>query len=79
VKTATASVARRNLNKLLNECAASGEPLHIVGGGADAVLVSFDVWRGVEETLHLALRGMRRSIRRGIATRVEDCTTSVDW
>jgi antitoxin YefM len=39
-----------------------------------------DDWRAIQETLHLlSIRGMRASIRKGLATPVKDCLESLDW
>jgi antitoxin YefM len=74
MKTITASEARANLYKLLDEMAVTSEPIQITGKRADAVLVSFDDWRGIQETLHLlSIPGMRTSIRKGLATPVKEC------
>jgi hypothetical protein len=49
--------------------AASHEPIVIAGRRGNAVLVSEDDWRGVQETLHLlSVPGMDASIREGLAT-----------
>ena len=52
MKTITASEARTNLYKLIDETAVTSEQVQITGKRADAVLVSMDDWRAIEETLH---------------------------
>ena len=80
VKTVTASEARTNLYKLIDETAVTSEPLQITGKRADAVLVSMDDWRAIQETLYLlSIPGMRASIRKGMATPVKQCLESLDW
>lgn len=80
MKTITASEARSNLYKLLDETAVTSEPIQITGKRTDAVLVSIDDWRAIEETLYLlSIPGMRASIRKGLATPVNDCVESLDW
>jgi len=65
----TASAARSKLYRLIDETAESHEPIRITGKRANAVLVSEDDWRAVQETLYLlAIPGMRESIRKGLAT-----------
>jgi antitoxin YefM len=77
MKTITASEARTGLYKLLEETVTSG-PVQIVGKHAAAVLVSLDEWRSMQEMLYLiSIRGMRRSIRKGMATPVKDCLQSL--
>src|SRR5436853_1863747 len=80
MKTITASEARMNLYKLLDETAVTSEPVQITGKRADAVLVSMDDWRAIQETLYLrSIPGMRASIRKGLATPVKECLESLDW
>ena len=80
MKTITASEARTNLYKLIDETAVTSEPVQITGKRADAVLVSMDDWRAIEETLHLvSIPGMRASIRKGLKTPISQCLESLDW
>ena len=79
-KTLTASEARAKLYGLLDEAAASHEPILITGERSNAVLIAEQDWRAVEETLHLlAVSGMRKSIRTGRDTPVELCDEKLDW
>src|SRR5258708_38220502 len=65
MKTITASEARTNLYKLLDETAVTSEPVQITGKRANAVLVSLEDWRAIQETLHLlSIPGMRSEERR---------------
>ena len=78
--TLSASEARKNLYRLIDEAAASHEPLHITGKRHDAVLLSASDWSAIQETLYLvSIPGMRDSIREGMATPIEDCDTALDW
>jgi len=79
MRTITASEARTNLNKLIDETAITSEPVQITGKRADAVLVSMDDWRAITETLHLVSIGMRDSIRKGLKTPIRECLESLDW
>ena len=80
MKTITASEARANLYKLLDQTAVTSEPVQITGKRADAVLVSLEDWSAIQETLHLlSIPGMRASIRKGLSTPVKDCLESLDW
>ncbi|HUP49098.1 MAG TPA: type II toxin-antitoxin system Phd/YefM family antitoxin [Thermoanaerobaculia bacterium] len=80
MKTITASQARTNLYKLIDEAAVTSEPVQITGKRADAVLVSMDDWQAIQETLHLlSIPGMRESIRKGLKTPVRKCLESLDW
>ena len=76
----SATEARKRLYSLLDDVAASHEPIEITGRLNNAVLVSEDDWRAVQETLHLlSMPGMRESILEGIATPVEDLDDKLDW
>ena len=76
----TATEARKQLYKLLDEVAASHEPIEITGKRSNAVLVSEDDWRAVQETLHLvSIPGMRESIIEGLATPVEELGETPGW
>ncbi|MDT0634455.1 type II toxin-antitoxin system Phd/YefM family antitoxin [Spectribacter hydrogenoxidans] len=76
----TASDARANLYRLIDETADSHEPVRITGKRNNAVLVSEADWNAVQETLYLlSVPGMRESIREGLATPVSDCDAELDW
>lgn len=79
-KTLSASEARANLYRLLDEAASSHEPILITGKRSNGVLVSEDDWRSIEETLHLvSIPGMKESILEGGATPVEECANELEW
>ena len=78
--TVTATEARKQLYKLIDDVAASHEPVQITGKRGNAVLVGEDDWRAVQETLHLvSIPGMRESILEGMATPVEELEDQLDW
>ena len=78
--TVNATEARSRLYKLLDEIAESHEPVLITGKRVNAVLISENDWRSIQETLHLlSLPGMRESIREGLNTPVEECSDKLDW
>jgi prevent-host-death family protein len=80
MRTITVTKARANLFKLLDEASESHEPIQITGKRANAVLLSADDWRAIQETLHLlSIPGMRESIREGLETPVEDCSEELEW
>jgi len=80
VTSMTATEARKQLYKLLDDVAASHEPIEITGKRSNAVLVSEDDWRSVQETLHLlSIPGMRESILEGMSTPVEKLDQKLDW
>ena len=78
--TLTATDARRSLYRLLDEIARSGEPVQITGPRTNAVLLSEDDWRAIQETLYLlSIPGMRESIRDGMAADPEECAEDPGW
>jgi len=75
-----ATEARSRLYKLLDEIAESHEPVLITGKRANAVLISENDWRSIQETLYLlSIPGMRESIREGLNTSIEECSDKLDW
>jgi antitoxin YefM len=80
METITVSGARGRLYRLLDEVAASREPVLIAGKRGSAVLVPEEDWRAIQETLYLlSIPGMRESIREGMATPVPECATELKW
>lgn len=78
--TLTASEARANLYRLLDEVAISHEPLIITGKRHNAVLIAEDDWRAIQETLYLlSIPGMRESIKAGVIEPIEECSKDLDW
>ena len=78
--TLTASKARAQLYKLLDQTAASHEPVQIAGRRHNAVLISEEDWRAMQETLYLvSIPGMRASIQRGLNTPVAKCAKKLQW
>ena len=74
------SEARANLYQLIDETAQSHQPVTITGKRHNAVLVSEDDWRSVQETLYLvSIPGMRESIIAGLQTPVEECAEELEW
>jgi prevent-host-death family protein len=80
MKTISATKARSNLYKLLDEAKISGEPIQITGKRSNGVLISEDDWRAISETLFLlSIPGMRDSIREGLETPLDECETKLKW
>lgn len=78
--TLSATEARSNLYRLIDQASSSHEPIVITGKRGNAVLISEDDWRSIQETIFLLnIPGMRESIREGLATPIEDCTAEIDW
>jgi prevent-host-death family protein len=78
--TLTASEARANLYRLIDEAAASHQPVLISGKRNKAVLIAEEDWLAVQETLFLlSVPGMRESIREGMAEPIEECSEDLEW
>lgn len=76
----TASEARANLYRLIDQTAESHQPIHIAGKRSDAVLVSAEDWQAIQETLYLlSVPGMRESIKEGMAEPLEEGAAELDW
>ena len=74
------SEARANLYQLIDEAARSHQPVLITGKRNNAVLVSEDDWRAVQETLYLvSIPGMRDSILEGLQTPASECAEELEW
>jgi antitoxin YefM len=78
--TITATEARKVLYKLVDQVQESHEPIQISGRRGNAVLISEDDWRAVQETLYLvSVPGMRESILEGMATPLSELEDTLDW
>lgn len=72
--------ARSKLYQLLDEAADSHEPIQITGKRSNAVLVSEEDWRSIQETLYLvSMPGMRDSIRAGLAEPLSKASKKPGW
>jgi prevent-host-death family protein len=76
----TATDARSQLYRLLDEVAQSHEPVLITGKRANAVLIAEEDWRAIQETMFLlSIPGLRESIVEGLQTPLDDCAAEVEW
>ena len=80
MKTITATDARSNLYKLIDETAEASEPIFISGKRNKAVLLSEEDWRAIQETLYLlSIPDMRESIIKGMKTPIDKCSDNLVW
>ncbi len=78
--TLTASEARANLYRLIDEAAESHRPIHIAGKRTSAVLLSTEDWEAIQETLYLlSIPGMRESIKAGMAEPLGKSAKGLKW
>ena len=76
----TASDARTNLYRLIDQTNESHEPVIISGKRNNAVLVSEDDWKSIQETLFLSsIPGMKESIINGMKESLSKSTKKIDW
>lgn len=76
----TASEARANLYRLIDQTTESHRPIHISSKRHNAVLVSEEDWNAIQETLYLlAVPGMRESIKKGMAEPLASSAKELKW
>jgi PHD/YefM family antitoxin component YafN of YafNO toxin-antitoxin module len=80
MQTLTASEARSNLYRLMDQTAASHQPNTIAGKRHDAVLLAAEDWQAIQKKLYLlSVPGMRESIKEGLAETANTCAKTLDW
>jgi prevent-host-death family protein len=80
MKSLTATKARTNLYGLIDEAAESHQPIQIMGKRTNAVLLSEEDWRSIQETLYLlSIPGMRESLIKGMKTPLSKCKKEPGW
>jgi antitoxin YefM len=80
MKTITVAKARSELCQLIDKASRIHQPIQITGKRANAILLSEEDWRAIQETLNLtSIPGMRESIREGLETFVNNCTENLEW
>jgi len=78
--TLNVTEARAKLYALIDETAASHQPIVITGKRNNAVLLSEKDWNAINETLFLlSIPDMRKSIRAGMDTETSNCSETLDW
>ena len=76
----SASEARANLYRLMDQAAESHQPITIAGKRHDAVLFYAEDWQAIHETLYLlSVPGMRDTLKEGMKEPVEACAKELDW
>ena len=78
--TVTVTEASSMLYQLSENVVASHEPVLITGKRSNAVLITEEDWRAINETLYLlGVPGMRESIIAGMNTPLDECVDEVEW
>lgn len=79
-KVITASQARSDIYNLIDETAQSHEPIIITGKRHNAVMISQEDWRAIEETLYLtAIPKMADSIVEAMNAPESEFSETVEW
>jgi antitoxin YefM len=72
--------ARSQLYQLVDDADTSHTPIQITGKRSNAVLVSEEDWRNIQETLFLlSIPGLRESIRKGLAEPLSKSSKTLKW
>jgi antitoxin YefM len=72
--------ARSMLYQLVDDASSTHEPVQITGKRNNAVLVSEEDWRSIQETLYLvSIPGMRESIRKGLKEPLAKSAKTLNW
>ena len=80
MQTLSASEARANLYRLMDQAAESHQPITISGRRHDAVLLAAEDWQAIQETLYLlSVPGMRESVKDGMVEDADSCAKVLDW
>ncbi len=80
MKTISITEARKTIYKLVDEVSETHEPIQVYGKRNNAVLVSEEDWRAIQETLFLtSIPGMKESIIEGMNTPLEDTFDELNW
>jgi antitoxin YefM len=80
MQSLTASKARTNLYRIIDETAASHAPIMISGKRTSAVLLSAEDWSAIQESLYLLeVPRMRESIKAGMAEPLAESAKALKW
>ena len=80
MNTLSASEARANLYRLIDQTVESHQPIIISGKRNNAVLLSAEDWSAIQETLYLlAVPGMRDSIKAGMVEPLVESSKELEW
>lgn len=80
MNTITVTKARSDLYSLIGEANTSHEPIQITSKRGNAVLISEDDWRAIQETLYLqSIPGIVGSINNARKEGIEKGSKSLTW
>ncbi|MCF6768061.1 type II toxin-antitoxin system Phd/YefM family antitoxin [Thiotrichales bacterium 19S11-10] len=74
MKLLSAMQVRQNIDHLIDQVNMDHKPIQINGKENNAILISEEDWNAINETLYLlSIKGMRKSIKKGLETDIDDC------
>lgn len=80
MKVVNVTNARNNLYRLIDEIIISSEPVQITSKRGNAILISEDDWRAIQETLYLInIPGMKESLIKGKNTPKDELLEDIGW
>ena len=80
MRTINSTLARNSIYELIDKINENSEPITITGKRGNAVLVSEDDWRAIQETLFLvSIPNMRESIIAGMKEPISKCSNKIVW
>ena len=78
----TASEARANIFRLMDQVSETHIPVTITGKRGNAIMISEEDWRSIQETIYLSsIPNMVESIVEGLKTPVDECIDidDIEW
>lgn len=76
----SATQARANLYRLIDQVSESHKPILISGKKGEVVMISEEDWSAIQETLHLlSIPGMGKSIKEGLKIPLSKCKKELNW
>ena len=76
----SASKARENIFNLIDETAATHQPIIITGKRGNAVMLSEDDYNAIQETFYLSANPkLKASIIEGLNTSLSECNDKIEW
>jgi len=80
MRTINSTLARNSIYELIDKINENSEPITITGKRGNAVLVSEDDWRAIQETLFLlSIPNMRESIISGMKEPLSKSSNKLVW
>ena len=80
MKSLSATQARKDIYRIIDETCETNEPVLLTTKRGDAVLVGKSDWDAMQEKLYLnSIPGMTESIQEGLNTPLDETEEDLDW